>query len=142
MIQSALQKVDPEHRTVLLQLIRYAFAGFSTPPLCFVPPLVEIRSGETTLVRIEECAGAWRKLRFPTAGRVPLSVSGIIRNGGGQVRQHMILTFSRETESDWDVLLPIGSYQLEARTADGKSATTPFEVTNNDTAPPVAVRLP
>ena len=29
MIQSTLQKVDPEHRTVLVQLVRYAFAGFA-----------------------------------------------------------------------------------------------------------------
>ena len=29
MIQSTLQRVDPEHRTVLLQLVRYAFAGFA-----------------------------------------------------------------------------------------------------------------
>lgn len=29
MIQSALHKIDPERRTVLLQLIRYALAGFA-----------------------------------------------------------------------------------------------------------------
>jgi putative flippase GtrA len=28
MIQSTLQRFDPEHRAVLLQLVRYAFAGF------------------------------------------------------------------------------------------------------------------
>jgi putative flippase GtrA len=28
MIQSTLQKVDPEHRAVLVQMIRYALAGF------------------------------------------------------------------------------------------------------------------
>ena len=29
MIQSRLQRVDPEHRTILFQLLRYAFAGFA-----------------------------------------------------------------------------------------------------------------
>jgi hypothetical protein len=120
----------------------YAFSSASRPPLCFAPPPVEILAGETTLVRLEECAGGWRRLRYPTAGRAPLAVSTSIRDASGQVRRVWTSRFWRDEDVDHDIQLPFGSYLLETRTADGKSATTPFEVTAAEAPPPVAVRLP
>lgn len=102
---------------------------------------VEVRSAETTDVRFVVPAGVPLVLRVPPGARECGCLCVRWLDGNGQlVREGN--TYGHHAGTDQSYSAPVGRYTLEAVDAEGRKATTSFELLGGDSARVVELPLP
>ncbi|HEX5051721.1 MAG TPA: sigma-70 family RNA polymerase sigma factor [Planctomycetota bacterium] len=116
---------------------RYVLATHAPAPIA--AQQVDVRSGETTVVRFVVPDGVPFVLRVPAAAREQRELSQVWRDAQGAMVRRAAIE-SSDAGKDVDGNAPPGRYTLEVTSGDGRTATTAVELRAAD--PPMVIGLP